>query len=767
MKKLYLFIAIIILSPTTFVFSQNITPAQFEELQKMGIDKNTILKEIENQNKNTSQATLKLNTEPVITDTQKKETIDSTILLNNSKINSYNSMPEKIFGQNFFRKNNINIYQNAKEINPGDNYILSSGDEINISVWGNVDYNEKFAINNEGYIAPKQIGRIYLKGIPLGKAKSILRSRFGNIFDLSASQFDMSLIYSRVITVNIVGEVVKPGSYIIPACNTPFNALILAGGPTDNGSLRSIYIKRNGYIIDSLDVYKFLLDPKYNKEIFLENNDYLFVPPLKKVVAISGEIKREHNYELKPDENLMDLVNYAGGILGSTYTKNIYIKRYLENRTELININFDSLVKNKKDFILFDKDEIRFNKIPDYVKNSVTIIGAVNLPGTYELKDSMRVFDLLVKAEGLSIDAYTQKAYVIRLNDDMTKYYIPINIENILNDINSPYNIILKPLDELRILSKNDFKNNDTVTIYGDVRIPKSIEYGDKLTLQDALEMCGGLTYHAATNRIEIVRTYEKDPSTKTIKPIQKKSILITVKGTIFNDNSLKEILLMPMDEIFVRKEPYFIGDEKVIIRGEVKYPGIYPILKSDEKISDIIERAGGVTQYAYTQNAYLSRSKQSEKDVCIYLDKALKRKNSKYNICVYNGDVITVPKSEDLVTIKGKINNYYTNETKVPYSKMKRANFYIKEYTGNYNKNADKSNILVVYPNGVTKKTKQILLFRIHPRVPVNSIIVVNEKERKEKKENTSIDWNKAIENTTIKLTGLLTLWVLFKNIK
>ncbi|MBP7498028.1 MAG: SLBB domain-containing protein, partial [Bacteroidales bacterium] len=421
MKIKLLVLSIIIIFPliikAQIIDTNNIKPEEIpspEILKKMGVADPLIKKIMDYKFRSINKI------QPVKTDTTKKTTRFKPIINPDSALFSIDTTqfitypPANIYGQDLFRNKNINFFEKSSRQKAPDNYILGIGDELSISIWGFAEYNETFQINEDGFISPKYTGRVYLKGLKFANAKSILIKKFSQITDLKNSNIDINITYSRIIRVNIVGEVYNPGSYNIPANNTAFNALVAAAGPTQIGSVRNIYIKRNNKIIDSLDVYKFLYEPATQNDIFLDNNDYIIVKPAGSTVTITGEIQRPYKYEIKHNESLTSLIKYSGGLLATSYASNIQLKRYINNKLVLQDINLDSLLKNKVDFRLQNGDLIFIGKLPKDIDNIVSVTGAINIPGTYEFKTGDKVYDLLKKAQGTAINAYLSLAYIIR-----------------------------------------------------------------------------------------------------------------------------------------------------------------------------------------------------------------------------------------------------------------------------------------------------------------------------------------------------------------
>jgi polysaccharide export outer membrane protein len=295
-----------------------------------------------------------------------------------------------IYGFTYFRQKDVKIFNNAVDIKPPGNYILGVGDQIVVSIWGYADYNRLFYIDKDGYIQQENIGRVYLKGLTLEQAKALLRTRFANAYMIDKSDFDVSINYSRVITINVVGDVENPGSYTFPAINTAYNILAYVGGPSKSGSIRDIQIKRDGKIIRHFDLYKFLFTPEKQDDIFLDNNDYIYVPAQKNIVRIEGAINREGKYEMMPGETFYDLLQYCGNYKPDAFTKVIQIRRYDENKQILIDYNLDSVKASGGKIILKNGDVVGVRSIPDKVKNYNEIWGSVLLPGRYEWKEGDR-----------------------------------------------------------------------------------------------------------------------------------------------------------------------------------------------------------------------------------------------------------------------------------------------------------------------------------------------------------------------------------------
>ena len=678
-----------------------------------------------------------------------------------------------VFGHSFFKNNNIKFYNKANQLKAPDNYVLGIGDELNISIWGYSDFNGVFTIDENGAIDPRLVGRIYLNGLTFKDAKALVTSKFKTVYDLNNSQIDVTLSYSKIITINVIGEVNNPGSYTVPSINTAFNILGTVGGIRQIGSVRQIYLKRGGKTIKTLDVYKYLLSPDSKEDFFLENNDYILVPSSVRVVKIDGQVKRPLAYELIEQENLKALIEFSGGFDVGSYKKRIQVKRFLKNQETLIDVDYDSLITAKKDFELLAGDEVFVRKVPVGFSNFVELSGAVKLPGMYELKKGDRITDVLGRAEGILSDVFENRAYVIRFKSDLSKQYIPFNVKEIIANQNSVNNIALQNLDQIKIFSKSYFKDELGFTVSGAVRSPGEFNYGDGLMLKDALYLAGGLRKDAAFNRIEVSRAVDFVGNSGTMIPVRTIIKTIEVDADLKLDKNSEVFVIQPYDQIIVRTEPKFELQKNVTISGEVMYPGLYTLLNKNEKVYDVLKRTGGLNAYAFPEGATIKRVEFNEGYLFFKLQDVLSDSNSKYNYILKEGDVITIPKIEQLIALAGAIkypNIQNIGRINAPFSKRKSARYYIKTYgLGFDKKTADKNNVYVIESGGSVRKTKHFLFFKHYPKVTIGSKVFVPVKEIKEKKKKKNeepVNWNKVIENATVKLTGLATLWIIFTTI-
>jgi protein involved in polysaccharide export with SLBB domain len=618
------------------------------------------------------------------------------------------------------------------------------------------------------------MGPIFIKGLTFERAKSLVRSKMSQFFDLSNNKLEITLAYSRSITVNIVGEVVKPGSYKLPATNTAFNALILASGPSDIGTLRNIQIRRDGKVIKTLDVYAFLTDPNSKQDFYLEDNDYIVVPSINKLVKLSGEVNRSTQYELIEKDGLTNLLKYAGGLKPNAYKEKVQIIRRSAVGSNLIDVNLDSLMKVGKDFALMNGDEILVKNTNNEVLNKITIKGAVNFEGDFNLSKNDKVSDLIKKAGGLKAESNINNAHIVRTKQDQTKEYIRLNLKEVIDNSNSNQNIKLQPQDVLTVYSNRDNLDSFKVQVFGSVKKEGVYNYIPGMTLGDALFNAGGLKIEAENLKIEIARlNYFSDNYTdgQDIRVIVEK---IKLSANNFNLTETEaQLILQPFDQIFVRAVPNFELQQNVTLRGEVKYPGVYTLLNKDERIDDLIRRAGGLTKFAFPESATLYRPGLTGGYIVMKLKSALASHTNRYNYVLKAGDTLTIPTVSDYVTIKGTTVEYLTilnkEQVNAPFVEGRRAKFYINEFGNGFTKDSWRKKTYVIQPNAKVNRTKDFIVFKIYPKVTKGSSIYVVNRVKKEKqiqKEGDSFNWNKFIENSMIKLTGVATLFILFNQL-
>lgn len=635
---------------------------------------------------------------------------------------------ERIYGQNLFSSQNLTFAPNMNMPTPA-NYVLGAGDQIIIDVWGDSELNVQYTIAPDGHITVPGIGRIQLSGMNVKQAESRIRTQFSTIYsDLDSSEPHTFLAISvgnvRTIKVNVMGEVRTPGTYTLSSFSSAFHAMYAAGGTTNIGSLRNIRIFRAGRQAAEIDLYEYLMKGNSMSDITLQDGDIVMVEPFGSLVQVIGEVRRPMWYEMKPDETLEDLIRYSGGFSGNAYTAALTLLRSGEEEMEAYTLSQPEY----STFQLKDGDRVEVSSILEKYANMVEITGSVYRPGRYAIGDRINtVRDLIEIAQGTTGDAYLQRALLYRENDDLTRSMESFNVSDLMSGrIND---ITLKKNDLLHIPSVLSLDDRFTVYIGGEVRKPDSYPYADNMRLEDIILQAGGITEAASTARIDVYRR-TKDPGSTTLG--DQSSIMQSftlVDGEIISSDP--DFVLQPYDQIIVRRSPAYEIQQMVTIEGEVLFEGDYAKISKDERLSSLVNRAGGLTQYAYIKGARLSRrltadelekvkeslrikaqadqldtdsllQKQLEavdlstQYVAINLEKALKNPGGQEDIILREGDVLTIPEYNELVKISGGV--LYPNL--VTYRKHKKLGYYIDQ-AGGYSRLALKSKPFVVYMNG------------------------------------------------------------------
>jgi len=673
----------------------------------------------------------------------------------------------QVYGKSFFEQKNLKIFRSASHVKAPDDYVLGAGDELNIAVWGYSDVSEALRVGDDGAVHAKLIGKIYLNGLTLGEARKLISSKYGTVYDLRNSQISIQLNYAKVIMVNIVGEVNNPGTYSVSSLNSAFNVLSIAGGIGRFGSVRNIVIKRDNKVIKVLDVYKFLSDPSTANDFFLKNNDYIIVQPALKVVEIKGGVARDGKYELTEKEGIAELIKYAGGLSYNAFTKTVLVTTIEKDLLVAKDVNLQDEMGGKKKYMIKNGDVFQVNTISANLRNFVVVKGSVQVAGNFEYIKGEKVLGLLKRAHGLKYDAYLGRAYVLRTTPDGVRQYFKVNIENILKDSTHQQNIELKEFDEFQVFSVNDFKDEFFIEIEGAVRHKARVVYTENLTLQDMVFYAGGLRNEAANKRIEIARFINYNENNEGNEPI--KVIVETYElGNNLDLTSLQEVKLRPFDKIFVRQVTDFQDQRYVTLSGEFKYPGTYALLHSKETIKEVIERAGGFTDGAFLEGASMSRSLDDKGKLVIDLKALYDRGEDQYNYVMRTGDSLIVPKTDDVISIRGEVGTDvildYDNQN-APFTRGKRANFYVKEYAGGFTKESNRNAVYVISASGKMKKSTNYFLFRKYPKVHKGDRIFVDKKPPKGP-EAEKVDWGKVIGDITAKATGVLTLIILFNKV-
>ena len=516
----------------------------------------------------------------------------------------YPKMKSDLFGFDVFKGNSLLTFQSNLNIPTPVGYILGSGDKLFIDIYGQSEAYYQIEISPEGTIILENFGPIHLSGLTVKNATKRIENRLSKVYsgingDQKNTFVNVSVGKSRTIKVNIVGEVDVPGSYTLSAFNTVYNALYVAGGITENATLRDIKVYRNNKLISKVDIYKYLTAGDASADVALENNDLILVKPYTNRVTLNGAVKTKGRFELLKNESLQDLLNYASGFNEEAYTKTIKVKRVSDGELIVADINKDQF----EIFTPQSGDVFQVDKVLDRYKNRVIVNGAVYRPGAYALTKGLGVKGLLAKTEGLKQDALSTSANIIRTNEDLSTSSISFNLRDVLSG--KEQDILLQKEDVLTISSKNDIKEDYYVEVAGAVNQPGIYPYSNGMKLKDLILKARGFNKNAIQTRIEISRKLTDNNSDNS----QLSQVIVVNISKEFDDlENENNIILTPFDHISVRTNPNFNEKEFVYVDGQVNFPGLYAIQSKSERVSDLLKRAGGVNEFAYANGATLIR---------------------------------------------------------------------------------------------------------------------------------------------------------------
>ena len=742
----------------------------------------------------------------------------------------YSSRRLSYFGYKTFAKD-PGLFQATSVGAVDPDYLIGPGDEIIVMLWGETQFRQVLKVDREGFVFIPEIGQVFVNGLNL----NLLESKLFRVFSQSYASLnpqgrtpttflDVSLGNLRPLRIQVLGEVAQPGAYTVSPSATLFSALYYFNGPTTMGSLRDIQLIRNGKKVASIDFYDYLLTGKKPKDQKLQLDDVIFIPRRLKTVSIEGEVNRNGIYELKPKENLFDLIKIAGNLKITAYLDRAQIDRIVpfEDREKIgmdrmyTDVNLGETLESKDEFPLQDGDHLQIYSILDLRQNVVELRGSVTRPGNYDIGDSLKLSELIKKADGLLGDAFLGRVDIVRIkpdfteelikldlgkalegssdndislqgldkirvygttemiprtyasitghvknpgrytiqenmtlydlifkaggfldeefkkqtfleradlirmnNDNITRYIESFNLGELLDSPESGLDLPLKPNDIVRIYNKNIFINNKTITINGVVRSPGSYVLKTDMSLKDLILEAGGIDENVYRYRVEVARI---DPLNDDLdKYANIVTFNIDEKFSIISPNA-NDFNLQPYDLITVRPDPYFTNQKQVTVSGAVLYPGNYTILSSNEKITDIIKRSGGLRPNAYSFGSSFSRNGQR---VQLNLEKIIKSPKSALNIVVQSGDLINIALEPQIIQVVGEVNvpGFYK------FQPRKRVSDMI-ELSGGFSQNAERDDVFIQYPDGTSSKYHRWLN---NKKVLDGSIITVGREKEKE----------------------------------
>jgi len=657
-----------------------------------------------------------------------------------------------VFGSELFNNPSLSFAPNDKLATPL-NYILGPGDELQVSVYGVQEFNASVPVSVEGKISIQYVGQIPVSGITIEAATQKIKAAMARVYSTlgsGQSKLSVSLGTIRTIKITIIGSKM-PGNYSVSSLTTVYNALYIAGGPSENGSYRNIELIRGNKVFKNIDIYRFLTGGDQSDNIGLKDNDVIRIPVYKNRVTIEGEVKRPGIFEIKGDETFTDLLSFASDFTEVAYTASVNVVQKTDREFKVR----DVLASEFSTYKPKSGDIFQVSKILNRFENRITIEGAVFRPNQYSFTSGMRISDLVAKADGLTEDAYTQRARLIRQKSDLTTEIVEVNLADAIAG-NPASNLELKKEDVLTVYSLLDFKENYNVIIEGEIKKPGIYAYFENLSLNDLIIQAGGLT-GAASKKVEIARMIKaEDIDNTNPRKVEVLNIEINAK----NNEQLSNITLFPYDVINIRKMPVFEQPEMVVLEGEVIYPGKYVLENKDERIADVIKRAGGLSPQANTLGVKIKRPIKNDqvedlsrinlnlgkgdsiqknltdkvvqlKYATIPVDWESIRKNEKHysNVILQPGDLIEVSTFEESVKVSGNV----LLNSEIPFRKGKGFKYYINSVGGVDNKGWKKKSY-IIYPNGKADVASSFLFFRSYPEVQPGSQIVVPAKPETKK---------------------------------
>lgn len=692
---------------------------------------------------------------------RQSETNPDVVLEADIDTNTPNDKPEEnstneIFGHKIFNSRNLTFEPNENSATP-QNYRLGPGDEIIIDIWGVSEDHLRHTITPEGNIMIAQLGPLYLNGLTISEASDHIRSAFASKYsgvDSESTDISVTLGQLRTIQVDIMGEVSIPGTYRLSPFSNVFHALYKAGGINNIGSMRNVEVYRSGRRIAAIDIYDFLFNGKQQGNIRLQEGDMIMVPPYSQLVTVEGNVKRPMRYELKADEKLSDAIEYAGGFASDAYTDMVKIARTSGREKELFNVAANEFESHP----LHDGDIITIGTTLDRYSNRVELRGAAMRPGLYSLGSGIKtVRDLINNADGLAEDAFKDRAILYREADDLTLISQAIDL-NALMAGTAP-DITLRRNDVLVISSVKDIFERGGLTISGRVANPGTYPYAENTTIEDLILAAGGLLEGASYAKVDVSRRINS-PMDNTADSRIAETFSFTLKDGLLVGNE-NNFYLKPYDVVEIRKSPNYVAQQFVSLDGEITFSGNYVLQKRNERLTELIKRAGGLTPEAYIRGAHVMRKMTEDEKVArdetirlamnssgsdsisvnklqvsdfysvgIDLEKAIANPGSQYDLVMRAGDRLFVPEQISTVKISGDV--------MVPNTVTYQNGLKVKDYVnlaGGFGNRANKGKIFIVYMNGMIARAK-----RNTPIEPGCQIIVPSKPDKK------GFDWSKAL---------------------
>ncbi|MGN7205184.1 SLBB domain-containing protein [Pedobacter sp. SAFR-022] len=689
-------------------------------------------------------------------------------------------LKSRIFGASLFKNANPQFVTNLNIATP-KNYVVGTGDVLNISIYGYSEAQYELTVTPEGSINIPNVGVIMVAGATIEQASTRIKNQLAKVYTAIGSgntRVNITVGNIRSINVILTGEIVRPGTYTLPSLASVFNALYASGGPTENGTMRDIRILRNGRVVSILDVYDFLVDGSLKNNIILQDQDVIFVPAYHKRVELIGEVKRPALFEIKNNETFQNLLDVSGGFTEYAYQDRVQV---LKNTRKERRIE-DLLSSQFAQYSPESGDKFMVSRILERFENRVVINGAVFRPGAFELSPGLTLSMLIKKADGVTQDAFLNLGTITRQKEDLQSEQLSFNVAAIL--AGTAPDIPLRKEDVITISSIFDLRDEYTVEILGEVRIPGSYAFSEGRTVKDLIFEAGGFKESASPLRVEISRRMT-DVNVTAGTGQRAKVYQVNLNKAFEGEGA--NFILEPFDLVVVRTAPGYETQKTVQIEGEVLFPGVYSISKKDERITDLITRAGGFTPFAYVKGASLKREaiaglrtqasrsdqmevKRQEEDqkqqvemlkslqqdnqnvalsdteiqeklkndyVGVDFNRILENPNNRQNLLLKDGDVVYVPKEQQTVDVGGEVLS--------PVTAVYLPNRSFKDYisqAGGFTEQVLKKRAYVVYANGSVQSTKSFLGIKTYPKIEPGAQIYVPKKKYRERQTLSAQAW-------------------------
>lgn len=538
-----------------------------------------------------------------------------TLSLRDSTVSSESA---EIFGLSLFRESTSQFMPNLDGPVDAD-YRLGPGDQLTLILTGDVEQAHTLNISRQGTIVIPGVGQLSVANLTLAELEDLLYVRLGRVFSGirrgtgATAQFSVTVTELRSNQVFVTGDVMRPGSYRVTSAGTAFTALYAAGGPTDRGSLRRIEVRRNGALVSTLDVYDYLLRGDASNDVRLQQGDVVFVPIHGPRVRVDGAVARPATYEVKEGEGLDDVIGAAGGLSATAGGRRLVVERVLpiaERSTGRVRAVLDIPLEpdgTVPPFAAADGDLVRVPGISDRIRDRITVAGHVWTAGSQGFTPGLTLEEALRRAGGLQPDAYLGTVHIARLMPDSTRVQLRAMLADTTGATIEPF--LLQGDDEITVYSRTAFRPARHVVIGGAVQSGGRFPWRDGMTLRDLVLLAGGLQQGAYLREAEIARrSSDGDAQTTavTIRVPLDSGYLFALASS--GAASTADVPIEPYDNVLILQDPAWSEPRTVWITGEVRFPGRYTLTSRDERISNLLERAGGFTEQADRRGAYFSR---------------------------------------------------------------------------------------------------------------------------------------------------------------